>query len=180
MLSIIEPQIRLMLLHHLAASLSDEDLDRIRLRGEACASLARLRELTAGELARIAAMRAVRIEIDVDAVRLADALRVVAMLGEKRAMEEYFIRHGATWQLMTKLFKVKRHDTLRRRRIVGSARLRGRTVLPDRLVREQICQCWRNSQETDPRASFLQLHLRFPSVSMSALEAVLRSVGAWP
>ena len=77
-------------------------------------------------------------------------LRAISLIKEVQALEAYFIRHGASWQMMATLFKMRHKLTLQRRREVGAWRPPGRPPLPDLVTRGAIGRTWRSLRETDP------------------------------
>ncbi|OYW26163.1 MAG: hypothetical protein B7Z44_16935, partial [Caulobacter sp. 12-67-6] len=87
--------------------------------------LVRLRQLSALDLNRLAAMRDLTIGVAFDAAGLSAGLRAVALVNEAQALEAYFIRNGASWQMMSRLFKIRRKVTLKRRRDCGAWRPSG-------------------------------------------------------
>lgn len=70
--------------------------------------------------------------------KLKAGLRALALSNEAKAPETYFIRHGASWSMMKKLFKVRHKLTPQRRREFGVRRRSGRLALPDVATRERI------------------------------------------
>jgi hypothetical protein len=174
MLPLLDPQVRLVLLNHVAARLAGARPGDLRAAGIENEQLARLRELSALDLHRLAAMRDVRIGVAFDTGRLEAGLRAVALIGEAKALEAYFIRHGASWQMMRTLFKVRRKATLERRRECGAWRASGRFVLPDEATRERIFRAWVAIEDPSPRVRYYRLHRAFPHVAIAALEAVVR------
>jgi len=120
MLPLVDAQVRLVLLNHVAVRLAEaqpSDLQAVGIENE---QLARLRQLSALDLSRLAAMRDLTIGIAFDAVGLNAGLRAVALVNEAKALEAYFIRNGASWQMMSALFKIRRKVTLKRRRDCGA------------------------------------------------------------
>jgi hypothetical protein len=130
MLPLLDTQVRLVLLNHVAVRLAEAQPDELHAAGIENEQLARLRQLSALDLNRLATMRDLTIGVSFDAAELTAGLRTVSLVNEAKALEAYFIRHGASWQMMTALFKIRRKVTLKRRRDCGAWRRSGRMPLP--------------------------------------------------
>lgn len=180
MVPLADPRIRFVLLSHLATWMGDFELERARLPDTEMQRIARLRELSVLDLGRLSSMQSVAVSVVLDLHGLEEGLRALADLRERRSLEAYFLRHGASWRLMASLFKVQRRDTLRRRRVVGVRRPPGRFRLPGPDLRERIHHVWVSYAGFEPRERFWRLHRHFPAVSFSELEAVLRTYEVWP
>ena len=94
-------------------------------------------------------------------------------------MTEHFIRHGATSNMLTKLFRISSADvTLKRRLFAGTSPLLRRPAMPPHPVRERIQQRWyeiRKGKEREPvRAEDYQaLWADFPKFTYATLWAVV-------
>ena len=172
MLPLHDTQVRLVLLNHVTLRLTDARPDELDAVGIANEQLDRLRQLSALDLNRLAAMRTLTIGIALDGEALQAGLRTVALVKEAKALEAYFIRHGASWQMMSALFKIRRKVTLRRRRDCGAWRPSGRFQLPDTALRERIYRAWHAIEDPDPRVRYYRLHQAFPKLTLAVLEAV--------
>ena len=171
MLPLLDAQLRLLLLNHIAVRGTDSE--ELRAAGMQAELLEHLKGLSAADLHRLANMREPMFAITVDANKLKAGLRALALGNEAKAQETYFIRHGASWSLMKKLFKVRHKLTLQRRRELGIRRLSGRLQLPNMATRERIWCVWAAITETDPRARYYQLHQSFHDLSLEVLEVVV-------
>ena len=178
MLPLLDPQVRLMLLSHIVIRLGEADQVEVRSTGIETDQLSRLRELSPLELSRLASMRELTIAVRVDSGALNAGLRAVTLANEAKAIEDYFIRHGASWQMMSALFKIRRKVTLKRRRDCGAWRPAGRLRLPDPVTRERIFRGWLSVKNTPARERYLRLHGMFPTFSIAVLEAVVREFEA--
>ena len=174
MLPLFDPQVRLALLNHVAVRLAEARPDELHAAGIPSEQLARLRQLSALDLNRLATMRDLTIGVTFDAAELTAGLRTVSLVNEAKALEAYFIRHGASWQMMSALFKIRRKVTLRRRRDCGAWRPSGRFPLPDTALRERIYRAWHAIEEPNLRVRYYRLHQAFPNLSIAVLEAVAR------
>ena len=174
MLPLVDAQVRLVLLNHLAVRLAEAQPSDLHAAGIENEQLARLRQLSALDLNRLAAMRDLTIGIAFDAVGLNAGLRAVALVNEAKALEAYFIRNGASWQMMSALFKISRKVTLKRRRECGAWRSSGRQPLPDNVTRERVFRAWRCIEDSAMRVRYYRLHQMFQQIPIAVLEAVLR------
>jgi hypothetical protein len=92
---------------------------------------------------------------------------------------EYFIRHGATSGMLTKLFKISSADvTLKRRLFTGTPSSLRRPSMPPHPVRELIQKRWfeirKGKQEEPERAEdYEELHMHFPLLTFATLYAVV-------
>lgn len=173
MVPLDDAQVRLILLNHIAVRLSGADSEALRAAGIDKELLEHLRALPAADLHRLASMREPMFAVTIDGARLKAGLRALALSNEAKALETYFIRHGASWQMMKRLFKVRHKLTLQRRRELGSHRGAGRLQLPDFPTRERIWRVWAAIEIPDPRARYHQLHQSFRDLSLEALETVV-------
>jgi hypothetical protein len=173
MLPLRDPQLRLVLLNHIAVRLSAGDPADLHSAGIESEQLARLRELSAIDLSRLAAMRELGMGVALDNGGLKAGLRAISLIKEAQALEAYFIRHGASWRMMATLFKMRHKLTLQRRREVGAWRPPGRPPLPDLITRERIYRAWRAIEVRNPRVRYYQLHQTFPHVPIAVLAAVV-------
>ncbi|MBK7458290.1 MAG: DUF2857 family protein [Betaproteobacteria bacterium] len=178
MLPLHDTQVRLVLLNHVTLRLADARPDELDAVGIANEQLDRLRQLSALDLNRLAAMRTLTIGIALDGEALQAGLRTVALVKEAKALEAYFIRHGASTQLMSALFKIRRKLTLKFRRDLDVRRPSGRVPLPDYATRERIYQVWRTIGDPAPRIRYYQLHQAFTHLPIAVLEVVIRDFEA--
>lgn len=176
MLPLHDTQVRLVLLNHVTTRLGQARPDELDAVGIANEQLDRLRQLSALDLNRLAAMRTLTIGISLDGEALQAGLRTVALVKEAKALEAYFIRHGASTRLMSALFKIRRKLTLKFRRDLGVCRPSGRVPLPDYATRERIYRVWRSIADPAPRIRYYQLHQAFTHLSIAALEVVIRDL----
>jgi len=173
MLPVVDTQLRLVLLSHVAVRLGEVTPAEIRAAGVDLQNLARLRELAAADLGDLAAMREPRIAVAIDSHGLRAALRVLGEARDTRALETYFIQQGASWRMMRALFKMRRNRTLQRRRELGVWHSSGRVRLPGAATRERIHRAWRAIDEPTLRARYYRLHQRFPDFTFAVLAAVI-------
>jgi hypothetical protein len=178
MLELRDPQLRLVLLNHLAVRLTEAGLSDLTEAGLDGSLLDQLRRLRALDLSRLAAMRSLSIGVSLDGKALEASLRTVALVSETKDMETYFIRHGASTGLMNRLFKLRVKLTLRRRRDMGVKSRCGRLLMPDQRTQDRIFRVWHDLIDPTLRARYFQLHQAFPHLSIAVLETVIRQYEA--
>jgi len=138
-----------------------------------------LQALSSAELVQLSAMTEPRVAIQIDAGSLEHGLRQVDYLNKRSRQLEYFIRHGATSNMLTKLFRVSSADvTLKRRLFAGTSPLLRRPAMPPHAVREKIQQRWfeiRKGKEREPvRAEdYEALHRDYSQHTFATLWAVV-------
>ena len=178
MIVIRDQQLRLLVLANLIRQLREER-DAPAPEGLTEQQIADLQALTSSELVQLAEMTEPRVAIQIDAGSLEHGLRQVDYLNKRSRQLEHFIRHGATSNMLTKLFKISSADvTLKRRLFAGTSPLLRRPAMPPHAVREQIQLKWheiRKGKEREPvRAEdYEELHQAFPPHTYATLWAVV-------
>lgn len=175
MLPITDAPTRLFLLNHIACKLGAGEVAALRQAGLDREFLSRLQQISAIDLKRLSEMRELRIAVAFRSDEVDAGLRSAALREEAKAMESYFIRNGASTQMMKALFKFGRKVTLKRRREDGAWRPSGRFALPDFSTRKRIFSAWMAIKEPNVRIRYFRLHQRFSQYSIAALAAVIRS-----
>jgi hypothetical protein len=179
MIVIRDQQLRLLVLANLIRQLQEQGTDASAPDGFTERQIAELQALSSSELVQLAEMTEPRVAIQIDAGSLEHGLRQVDYLNKRSRQLEHFIRHGATSNMLTKLFKISSADvTLKRRLFAGTSPLLRRPAMPAHSVREQIQKRWfeiRKGKEREPvRAEdYEQLHQAFPPHTYATLWAVV-------
>jgi hypothetical protein len=180
MIVIRDQQLRLMLLAHIIRELQQAAQEhRTTLDGFSTEQIAELQGLSSADLVRLAEMPEPRVAIQIDAGSLEHGLRQVDYLTKRSRQLEYFIKNGATSNMLTKLFKISSADvTLKRRLLSGAPSSLRRPSMPPHPVRERITQRWfeiRKGKEREPlRADDYEvLHGEFPQYTFATLWAVV-------
>jgi hypothetical protein len=143
------------------------------------AQVEELRALSTAELVTLSEMTEPRVAVQIDAGSLEHGLRQVDYLNKRSRQLEFFIRHGATSNMLTKLFRISSADvTLKRRLFAGTSSNLRRPAMPPHAVREQIQKRWyaiRKGKEREPvRAEdYEELHAEFPQHTFATLWAVV-------
>ena len=138
-----------------------------------------LRALSSAELVKLSEMTEPRVAIQIDAGSLEHGLRQVDYLTKRSRQLEFFIRNGATSNMLTKLFRISSADvTLKRRLFSGTSSALRRPAMPPHSVREKIQNRWfevRKGKEREPvRAEdYEELHLDFSQHTFATLWAVV-------
>ena len=143
MIVIRDQQLRLLVLAHLIRQMQDQGEHFVAPDGFTDKQIAELQALSSSELVQLAEMTEPRVAIEIDAGSLEHGLRQVDYLNKRSRQLEHFIRHGATSNMLTKLFKISSADvTLKRRLFAGTSPLLRRPAMPAHAVREQIQKKW--------------------------------------
>ena len=138
-----------------------------------------LQSLSSAELVQLSAMAEPRVAIQIDAGSLEHGLRQVDYLNKRSRQLEYFIRHGATSSMLTKLFRISSADvTLKRRLFAGTSPLLRRPAMPPHAVREQITNRWfeiRKGKDREPERAedYEALHREFSQHTFATLYSVV-------
>jgi len=138
-----------------------------------------LRALSTAELVKLSEMTEPRVAVQIDAGSLEHGLRQVDYLNKRSRQLEFFIRHGATSNMLTKLFRISSADvTLKRRLFSGTSSSLRRPAMPPHPVRERIQARWfeiRKGKEREPiRAEdYEELHADFAQHTFATLWAVV-------
>ena len=141
--------------------------------------VAQLQALSSSELVQLSAMTEPRVAISIDAGSLEHGLRQVDYLNKRSRQLEYFVRHGATSSMLTKLFRISSADvTLKRRLFAGTSPLLRRPAMPPHPVREQITNRWfeiRKGKRDEPERAedYEALHQDFSTFTFATLYAVV-------
>ena len=138
-----------------------------------------LRSLSTAELVKLSEMTEPRVAVQIDAGSLEHGLRQVDYLNKRSRQLEFFVRHGATSNMLTKLFRISSADvTLKRRLFSGTSSSLRRPAMPPHAVRERIQARWfeiRRGKEREPiRAEdYEELHADFAQHTFATLWAVV-------
>jgi hypothetical protein len=180
MIVIRDQQLRLLVLAQLIRELKGSDSEQApTLEGFTEKQIAELQALSSAELVKLSEMTEPRVAIEIDAGSLEHGLRQVDYLSKRSKQLEFFIRHGATSNMLTKLFRISSADvTLKRRLFAGTSPLLRRPAMPPHPTRERIQVRWfeirKGKQEEPVRAEdYEELHRDFPQHTFATLWAVV-------
>ena len=180
MIVIRDQQLRLLVLAQIIRDLQAAGEERAPTpAGFSEKQIAELQALSSSELVQLAEMTEPRVAIQIDAGSLEHGLRQVDYLNKRSRQLEFFIRHGATSNMLTKLFRISSADVILKRRLfAGTSPLLRRPAMPPHPVRERIQQRWfviRKGKEREPvRAEdYEELHRDFSQHTFATLWAVV-------
>ena len=180
MIVIRDQQLRLLLLGQLIRELKSAAGEPVPTPpGFTEQQLTELKALSSEELVQLSEMTEPRVAVQIDAGSLEHGLRQVDYLNKRSRQLEFFIRHGATSNMLTKLFRISSADvTLKRRLFAGTSPLLRRPAMPPHPVRERIQGRWfeiRKGKEREPlRAEDYELlHADFAKHTYATLWAVV-------
>lgn len=180
MLLVRDTQVRVMVLHYIAAQLGEGDPGELRAAGLDVQQLTAISELSAFHLRRLAATRRLKMAVSVDGRELAAGLRALGLVGEAKSLEMYFLRNGASCHMMRAMFKMARRTTLERRRQWGARQQAGNVRLPLLNARRKIFKAWQAAPDMNLQMRYYHLHQSFPQYTLSALEKVVRMLEPRP
>ncbi|HXZ50195.1 MAG TPA: STY4526/YPO1902 family pathogenicity island replication protein [Usitatibacter sp.] len=180
MIVIRDQQLRLLVLAQLVRELQRGAEEKAPLpEGFTERQVEELTALSTAELVKLSEMTEPRVAVQIDAGSLEHGLRQVDYLTKRARQLEFFIRHGATSSMLTKLFRISSADvTLKRRLFSGTSSSLRRPSMPAHAVREQIQRRWyeiRKGKRGEPvRAEdYEELHGGFPQHTFATLWAVV-------
>jgi hypothetical protein len=180
MIVIRDQQLRLLVLAHLIRELRRTSEETATPpEGFTERQIEELEALSSAELVKLSEMTEPRVAIQIDAGALEHGLRQVDYLTRRSKQLEYFIRHGATSNMLTKLFRISSADvTLKRRLFAGTSSTLRRPSMPTHAVREQIQNRWfaiRKGKQDEPERAedYEALHRDFAQHTFATLWAVV-------
>jgi len=180
MFVIRDHQLRLLVLAHLIKELQAGAAGHQPIpQGFTEEQVAELQALSSAELVRLSEMPEPRVAVQIDAGSLEHGLRQVDYLTKRSRQLEFFIRHGATSSMLTKLFKISSADvTLKRRLFSGTSSALRRPAMPSHPVRELIQRRWyeiRKGKQDEPERAedYEALHKDFSQHTFATLYAVV-------
>ena len=179
MIALDEPHLRFQALSIVLARLEQEDLmaaNDARREGLDEQLFQRLRSLPASELARLSAIKHLKVAIVVDGGSLDYALRTLERLTRERRLLERCVDQQAPRALLTALFgpQAVTFAALYRMRL-GERPPRGRPSLPDPDTRDRIHASWHRLKDQFPHLAerYLALAEAYPGLSLASLHAVV-------
>ncbi len=180
MIVIRDQQLRLLVLAHLIRELRRAGEEKAPPpEGFTEKQIEELEALSSAELVKLSEMTEPRVAVQIDAGALEHGLRQVDYLTRRSKQLEYFIRHGATSNMLTKLFHISSADvTLKRRLFAGTSSNLRRPSMPAHAVREQIQNRWfalRKGKSGEPERAedYEALHREFAQHTFATLWAVV-------
>ena len=180
--NVIDPTIRLIVLAHMLQQFDQFEPERLReyqTAGFDLTSVDRLRNMTTADLVRLAQYsRENSIQISINPAKLVADMNRYEHMREDERMYEYFVRNGASLNLIMDLFNKRPSDVKRMQLMLGVTSTVGRRSLPDDETRHVISATWYQLRGTDAwpfrgREHYKALHEAFPTLQISQLEAVI-------
>lgn len=179
--------VRLIFMMHLAEQFDQFDPNRMgeyQSAGMTPAFIDRYRSLTVSELLSLArTTRENSIQVLVNVPKLDSEITRLEYIRADNETYEYFIRHGASLNLIMELFTKRPSDVKRMQMMMGATPSVGRKSLPAEDDRVEILEAWhriRNGATWPQRAreDFIKLHKMFSHLSLAQLEGVLSTYKA--
>jgi hypothetical protein len=180
MIVIRDQQLRLLALAQLIRELQEHSREKAAPPpGFTARQVEELGALSSADLVKLSEMTEPRVAIQIDAGSLEHGLRQVDYLTKRSRQLEYFIVHGATSNMLTKLFRISSADvTLKRRLFSGTSSSLRRPSMPPHPMRERIQVRWfeiRKGKEREPERAedYEALHHDFSQQTFATLYAVV-------
>lgn len=154
--------------------------DTLSHSGVSPALLDALRERPVRDLIRVAEMIRTEIHIAFDSDAILNCFQRLDSIKRHQALRDYFVRHGASSDMLASLFKLSQGEIRERReRLCAASPSRGRPAGPTLEEREDIWQAWLQigQAETDKRECYYQLHQRFSHLAPAVLWTVVHEAG---
>jgi hypothetical protein len=173
MLALQDGSLRIVVLTHLIGRLQQGAGEEFVRAGIEPGLIDRLRTLDASDIKRLAALPHPMIALDLDVGSVNTGLRHLAVIKDVQALEDYFIRNGASPKMMRALFRMAFATTRLRRQALGENGRYGRPALPTVDVRDEIHRVWAAHAKLDVRQRFYRLHKAYPAYRLDTLNAVV-------
>lgn len=139
----------------------------------------RIRNLSAADLVRLARFsKKESIQITINTGNLVADMNRYEHLRQDEAMFEYFVRNGASLQLIMNLFSKRPTDIKRMQTMLGVVPPTGRRAIPDDPTRHLILSRWHELRKGLDwpylaRDHYKQMHIEFPAWTISQIESVI-------
>lgn len=179
-LSMSDPAVKLLALKQLMEQI-DNHIDELLKQGLDPVLLEDLRNRPLRDYVRAAQFSSLELVVEMDEANL----RYVFMHAEDerhdRTLKEYFVKHGASSEMLNRLFKMNREEVQALRDLYLGETKTGRHPMPSQFEREEIHREWdsiiKKGQGQPTRESLHQLHTKFSQHSISALWQVINEFG---
>lgn len=187
MVPVTDAELKSAILRYLAGLIDAGHLEPLLAGGLTPEALETLRNRRIRDITKIAGDPSIGFHVALDCQTLATAfLRLDAVLRDKELIE-YFVRHGAPAQLLTRLFRVSNQELRTMKEVLGHDETErgGRPSMPDPAQREAIHATWAagavescGSRTVSERERIYALHTRYPAYSIGTLWSVVNEFAA--
>ena len=175
-INVTDPTIQALLLQQVIATIeTQKGFDELLHAGCSQEFLDTIRRREARDLSSVAkSLKTMRFSISTKEVM--SQLQHLDRRRRDDVLQEYFVKHGASRNMLNDYFKMSGDEVQRMREVLlpDGAGQAGRTSLPTPSVRDQVHQAWGaiNKQFPDEpqREQFYRLHQQFPVFSIRALD----------
>lgn len=179
-LSMSDPAVKLLALKQLMEQI-DSHVDELLKQGLDSALLEDLRNRPMRDYVRAAQFSSLELIVEIDEANLRYVFMHVEDERRDRTLKEYFVKHGASAEMLNRLFKMNRDEVQALRDLFLGEAKTGRHPMPSPFEREEIHREWdaivRNGQGQPTRESLYQLHTKFNQHTISALWQVINEFG---
>jgi hypothetical protein len=175
MVKINNPTIKRMVLEHLVEQMDSGGIDGLLSSGFSPELIDDLRQRPSRDFFHAAQFEGLSIKVSIDTAKLTACLYMRDRVRRDEMLKEYFVRHGASINLLRTLFTLSKQELQRLRSELDLAEraTNGRPRLPPTALRDhihsdwyEICQTY--EQEPD-RERLWRLHQKFPAFSIASL-----------
>ena len=187
MVPVDDAEVRWTILRYLAGLIDAGHIQPLLAGGLTPEALEALRNRRMRDITKIAGDPSIGFHVALDCQTLATAfLRQDALLRDKELIE-YFVRHGAPAQLLTRLFRVSGQELRTMREVLGHDENErgGRPSMPEPALREAIHATWAagalaagGSGSVSERERLYALHRQYPTLTIGALWSVVNEFAA--
>lgn len=182
MLAVNDPTLKRLLLELIVEKIDSDGMDELLKSGFTPDFLDAMRHRPARDLIQIANTSQLQIQVSLAPQIITNLLTRLDMVRRDTTLREYFVRHGASSELVCTLFKLSVDEFRRLRDLLFDGVVpSGRARLPATKVRDQIHVTWRNLEREMPNAStrelIYRLHKAYPDYTISALHMTLNEFG---
>ena len=181
--SITDPTTKRLVMEHFVDQF-ETHLDELLQQGVDPDLLDSMRNRPVRDFLRASQVSSLNFEVFMDGANLRHVFDRIEDVRKDQSLKEYFVRHGASPDLLNKLFKMSRAEvTALREMLLGDATAIhiGRPAMPAPMVREAIHKEWdgivKMNDGTPTRERLYLLHKKFAEYSIAALWAVINEFG---
>jgi len=175
-LNIKDPAIRTLIIETLLDQ-ADNNIDGLISQGVDPIWIENLRHLSSRDSIRASHFQNVAIEVTINEKQLVHAFMQVADERRVRQLKEYFVRHGASVNMICKMFKMSSKEAKAAKALLSSTAKLGRPPMPSPYLREAIHQQWDMILKATPpqpaREHLFSLHQHFPEHTLATLWLVI-------
>jgi hypothetical protein len=181
--SITDPTTKRLVMEHFVDQFETR-LDELLQQGVDPDLLDSMRNRPVRDFLRASQVSSLHLEVFMDGANLRHVFDCIEDVRKDKSLREYFVRHGASPDLLNKMFKMSRAEVIALREMLlgdGAAVHVGRPAMPTPMIREAIHKEWdvllKKEGDKPTRERLYLLHQEFAEYSIAALWAVVNEFG---